>query len=750
MMQRNSIKGPLLTVMLMLGFLSACGDGGADGESGGDKAAASVNVAEPIMLSASAPEITKPPARKVLAKAEQKAEITGHDLDAIKARGELRILVPSNLGGGAYLPREGSPVWQQQEAAVVFAESQELTARIVPVQAFKDLIPALEAGKGDLIAANLTITDARRERIDFSVPLTHVREQLVVSADSEIEDKQDLAGRVLSVNPGTSFDDRAQALRDEVPGISVVYRDPTVLDEEEIDQVAQGEVDATIRDSNLMQLYLGYRDDVKVAVNLSGTQDIAWGLRKDAPKLKAALDHFLHTEQLTESEAKIETGDWESIKERRLLRVLLRNNAASYFLYRGELMGFEYEMAKAFAKAHKLRLEVIVPPDHRRMIDWLVEGRGDMAVGFLEPLQSRRDKGVEFTEPYHFGTREVVVHKNSTVLLPTDLADKTISVRPSSSYWEALEDLARDGFKFKIEAAPEDMETEELVARVGEGDLDVTVADSQILSIEKAQGAPVRSAFSLGKERPHAVAVRRENTELREKLDAFIKKSYKSTLYNILYKRYFTSKGSIQKLAEGRVHTLEDGSLSPWDNITKRYAEKYGFDWRLLTAQMYQESQFDPKAKSFAGAKGLMQVMPRTAKSMGFQNLEKPEQGIHAGVKYLDWVRERFESELPFSERMWFSLAAYNAGVGHVKDARRLAAELGMDPDRWFENTERAMLLLSKKKYHSKARHGYVRGGEPVSYVRLIRQRFNAYVKLTEEKLADSTPLQISALSIRH
>ena len=164
----------------------------------------------------------------------------------------------------------------------------------------------------------------------------------------------------------------------------------------------------------------------------------------------------------------------------------------------------------------------------------------------------------------------------------------------------------------------------------------------------------------------------------------------------------------------------------------KKYAREYGFDWRLLVAQMYQESRFNPKAKSWVGARGLMQVMPRTAKELGFKNLQDPDTGIHAGVKYLKWVRERFEPELDVRDRMWFTLAAYNAGQGHVKDARRLARRKGWNPNRWFDNVEKAMLLLSKRKYARRARHGYVRGREPVNYVRDIRNRFIAYQRLGE------------------
>jgi membrane-bound lytic murein transglycosylase F len=147
---------------------------------------------------------------------------------------------------------------------------------------------------------------------------------------------------------------------------------------------------------------------------------------------------------------------------------------------------------------------------------------------------------------------------------------------------------------------------------------------------------------------------------------------------------------------------------------------------------MYQESRFNPSAKSWAGARGLMQVMPRTAKELGIENLKDPEQGIIAGVRYMAWLRERFEPELSVRDRMWFALAAYNAGAGHVRDARRLARRQGLEPNRWFDNVEKAMLLLSKNKYAKHAAHGYVRGSEPVNYVRQIRDRYQAYLKLTD------------------
>ena len=147
----------------------------------------------------------------------------------------------------------------------------------------------------------------------------------------------------------------------------------------------------------------------------------------------------------------------------------------------------------------------------------------------------------------------------------------------------------------------------------------------------------------------------------------------------------------------------------------------------MVAAQMYEESRFDPEAVSFAGAVGLMQLMPATARGFGFDSLTVPEVSIHAGTRYLGHVYYLLEEIPDPQERLWFSLASYNAGIGHVRDARRLAVEQGLDPNVWFENVATVAPLLMRRSYHSKAEHGYCRCNEPVAYVRKIRDRERAY-----------------------
>ena len=192
--------------------------------------------------------------------------------------------------------------------------------------------------------------------------------------------------------------------------------------------------------------------------------------------------------------------------------------------------------------------------------------------------------------------------------------------------------------------------------------------------------------------------------------------------------KYFKNKRHAKKAIASNASVT--GQISPYDATIKKYASKYSLDWRLLSAQAFQESRFNPLAKSWVGARGLFQVMPATGAEMGFTKLENPDVGTHAGVKYMRRMVDRFDPSLPYRQRIRFALASYNAGYGHVMDARRLAAKRGWDPDRWFGNVEKAMILLEQPRYYRKARYGYCRGSEPVQYVSNIQLLYDNYVKL--------------------
>jgi membrane-bound lytic murein transglycosylase F len=657
------------------------------------------------------------------------------DLDALLERGVLRAVVPGTSLGEPSLPRQGSPVAQQRELAGAFAASLGLELELVPVFRLGEMLPLLEEGKADIIAANLTSTEKRRERVDFSLPIDHVHEVVLTAAENTgIESIEDLEGRTVMVDPATSFWETLSALREEHPGIHLLPGLDHFDDEATLDLVARGRVDATVRDSNIAEMYLGYRKDLREAFHLGERQPIAWAVRKGTPDLQAALNRFLTTEQLTRPREDRYLADLPELKERRALRILLPNSPASYFLWRGELAGFEYELARRFAERHRMRLEVVVPPAHALPLEWLEEGRADIAGGFLE-RNGIDAHAVAYTDPWHEARLWVVGRLDGTPerMGWEDLAGTTVAANAGSMVWQELEDRSRE-HGFVLLSAVEGNDVEDLLNRMVAGEFDHAVVEEHLLGLELARRDDIRRHFEAGTPVQHAWAVRGNDVALRAALDEFFGEKYRGVTYNVLYRRYFEDERAIRRRLDESVRIT--GKLSPWDEVVQRHAEKLNFDWRLIVAQMYYESRFDPNAISSMGALGLMQVTPRAGEQVGITDLGNPSDNIRAGMLYLDWVRQRFPEDLPVADRMWFSLASYNAGLGHVMDARRLAAQKGWDPDRWFDNVEHAMLLLSQKKYYTQARHGYVRGSEPVAYLDRVSSLYKAYVRLTEEQLA--------------
>lgn len=670
---------------------------------------------------------------------QDQEEIYSGDFDEIIRKKQLRVLIP-RTEGNVYLPRKGYPLDIELEQLKNFSQKHGLELKKIFVPDFDQLIPKLIDGHGDIIAANMTVTSERKEFIDFSLPIHHVRQKLVQrSTDTAITKKALLKNRTIAIKPSSSFWETAQKLKDKDPTIQIVSLANNLDIDEILDKLSNKEFDATIQDTNLINSILTYRSDIAATLTLSKEEPIAWGIRQENSLLKQKLNHHVQLQELIQDDGKPHTADWNDIKNRKVIRMITRNNAANYFLYRGELLGFEYELAKEFAKKNKLRLEVVVPPDNQSMFDWLIEGKGDFIAASLTPTKKRLDKAVKFSRHYLKTNHQLVQRKNEDLITAMDqLNNRTIAVRKSSAYHETIKNLQNIGINVDIEFVPDELDTEAIINRVAIGKYDLSIADSHLLQLELLWRDDIQSGLSLSEKNKIGWVVRNNNPALLEKINRFHKKYYKGLYYNLTFQKYFVNPSHTQPTASAQLET--NNHLSPYDEIVKKYAEKYGFDWKLIIAQMFQESRFNPKAKSWVGALGLLQVMPKTAEEFGFKDLHDPETGLHAGIKYLQWVQNRFDNELPVKDRMWFTLAAYNAGVGHVRDARRLAKIKGWNANRWFNNVERAMLLLRLKKYYRKARFGFVRGREPVNYVRKIKQHYEAYNKLIPDITAQLSP----------
>ncbi|MDZ7748127.1 MAG: transglycosylase SLT domain-containing protein [Halofilum sp. (in: g-proteobacteria)] len=448
------------------------------------------------------------------------------------------------------------------------------------------------------------------------------------------------------------------------------------------------------------------------------------------------LDRFVTQRKLTETDREQRTGDLPRIQREQTLRVVTRNSAATYFVWRGQLLGFEYELARRFAEQLGVRLEVVVAESPEQILPLLRDGRADVAAAFLTADNRSPNDGIVYSRPYHFAVKQVVTDAGDrSIGILDDLDERTFHVRRDSDYWHRRDDLqGREGLDITIEAVPAGEDPETTINKVADGEYDLTLVDDHIARNAAVWNDDVHATLQLGKPAAHRWAVRADNEQLLAAANRFLEQAYRGEFYNVVYAKYFRDRDRIRRYRARRVDLAGSHRLSPYDDLIKEHAERHGFDWRLLAAQMFEESGFNPQARSWAGAVGLMQVMPRTAAQVGIDgDLTQPDRNIEAGVRYLDWLRERFEEDLSVRDRTWFTLAAFNAGAGHVRDARRLAAELGLNPDRWFDNVEVAMRRLSERRYFRNARFGYVRGHEPVRYVQSIRERYQAYILWTND-----------------
>ena len=426
----------------------------------------------------------------------------------------------------------------------------------------------------------------------------------------------------------------------------------------------------------------------------------------------------------------------EEIVKSGYIRVLTRNNDTSFFIYRGHRMGFDYEIGKRLAQHLNIRVDMIITNTWNEMWSSLQKGEGDVIAAEVT-VTPERQKQVLFAEPWG-KTKEVVVWKDGTTPIRRieDLAGKEVHVRRSSTYFDSLAALnqklkAEGKPEVIVKPVPEDWETDTILQNLSRGELVYTVADSILADIHTAYFQNLVIGPAISDERDLAWAVRTGDDKLRKTVDQVFHELRKKPDFNMMRTRYFEAQRSLKKERTDKFYASETGTLSPYDPIVRKYAEQHEFDWRLVAAQIYQESHFDPTRKSWVGATGLFQIMPATARGLGIVDATDPEQSIRGGLKYMQQLSDHYKDVADPIERYRFALAAYNSGFGHVDDARRLARGEGKDAARWRE-VAAYLLKLADKKVAAKTRFGYCRGSEPVEYVRHIDERYTGYLQLVQ------------------
>ena len=445
--------------------------------------------------------------------------------------------------------------------------------------------------------------------------------------------------------------------------------------------------------------------------------------------------------------------DLPELRTQGVLRALVDNNSVSYFIYKGRSMGFEYELLQNLAAYLNLQLKIKVISGVEEAINQLNKGDGDL-IAFPLTITKERKKYVQFTRPL-FQTSQVLVQRKpenwrtnpdlaerAMVRDPADLIGREVHVLAGSSFATRLRNLSEEvGGEILVREDSADAETEALIKRVSTGAIDFTVTDQTLAMVNAAyySNLDVKTLVSLPQQ--IAWAARTNSPQLAASINTWLSQSKKSGYFKIIYDKYFNSPRTVIIRGTSDYSSITGRKLSPWDDEIKKGAAQLGWDWRLLGAVIYTESNFKTDATSWAGAQGLMQLMPETAEQFGATDPNDPIQSIRAGVKFIQFLDAQLAKTIDDpNERLKFVLASYNVGITHVIDARNLTKKYGGNPRLWDNHVAYYLLQKSKPEFYRNpvAAGGYCRCEGPIHYVQEVIGRFEEYkIHLPEATLTD-------------
>ncbi len=430
--------------------------------------------------------------------------------------------------------------------------------------------------------------------------------------------------------------------------------------------------------------------------------------------------------------------DFAEIRNGGVLRMITHYSSSTYFLNQGMEVGFEYELVREFARENDLALEVVIVGADENPFDLLNSGAGDVIAANYTITPERREV-VNFTRPYNL-VDQMLVFSTDLSPYPQTLEELSgsgipVSVRRNSSYYVTLNKLIQEyDYDIEINLLPDALDTEAALVQVAEGNLLATVADDNMFNAANRYMEGLFPGPVIAEKDTIAWAIRSNAPDLEARMNRYLYKHFRftedrdrprrSTFLNVLRRKYFEESRQIAEYynPDWQYHGL--GIISPYDELVKVVADSMDLDWLLLTALIAQESSFNPNSKSWAGAVGLMQVIPRFVE-VEYEQLYDPKINLMTGARILkDHLRHY--AYMDSTNQLAMALATYNVGLGHMADARRLVIDQNKDPNEW-ENVADALLKLMQRRYYQHARFGFARGIEPVQYVKEIKNRYRTY-----------------------
>ncbi|WP_423809409.1 membrane-bound lytic murein transglycosylase MltF [Photobacterium iliopiscarium] len=417
----------------------------------------------------------------------------------------------------------------------------------------------------------------------------------------------------------------------------------------------------------------------------------------------------------------------EKIQDSGVLRVGTLNNQLSYYIGADGPTGLDYELAQTFAEKLGVKLEITAMFTLSELFPALERGDIDIIAAGLTVTQDRL-QGFHPAPAYYY-TSQIVVYKKGQ-RRPRNLAElaenkKRLAVVSGSSHEQKLKLIRQKYPTLEWQSIPES-DINDLLVKVATGELDYTVADSVDVALLQRIHPDIAIALELTQDEPVSWFVKQNsNDSLYALMIEFFGNMKKNGTMTLLEEKYLGHIDQFDYVDTRAFLRAVNNTLPQWEALFKQYAN--GFDWRLLAALSYQESHWDPQATSPTGVRGMMMLTLPTAESVGVTNRLDPEQSIRGGSEYLRKMIARVPDSVEDHEKVWFALASYNVGFGHLMDARRLTKAQGGNPDTWVDVKQR-LPLLGQRKYYIQSRYGYARGNEALNYVEGIRRYYQSII----------------------
>ncbi|MBD2859952.1 membrane-bound lytic murein transglycosylase MltF [Spongiibacter sp. KMU-158] len=442
----------------------------------------------------------------------------------------------------------------------------------------------------------------------------------------------------------------------------------------------------------------------------------------------------------------------EQVKERGVLRVLTRNGATTYYENQGRPTGFEYHLAKGFANQLGVELEIIPLVNLNDIFDAIKAGKGDIAAAGLTKTPAR-EQFLDFGPPY-LDVKQLFVYNRAfsePIGSINDLIGRRIRVIGNSAHAELLNQLKIDHPELRWEES-QDQEPVDLFEMLSSGEIDLTIADSSDFYTNRPFYPDFRIALLGGDtvQVAWAMAKGAQSASLLNEIQAYFDKIETNHRLSSLKDQFFNLDEDIRFINTHTFMELKNKRLPKYRQLIEQVAVEYDIDWRLLAAISYQESHWNPKAKSPTGVRGFMMLTLPTAEELDVDDRLDTLQSLRGGARYYLQLYNRLSKSIPPSEKKWFALAAYNMGIGHLRDARKLTEMNGGDPSLWRDVKEN-LPLLRQRKWHKQLKFGFARGDEAVIYVENIRKYYslltwdelNQYRTPPPRRVADHLPASL-------